>query len=99
VNATRSWNLAVVTLGISLAVFLASVAATAYGWHAVATVRAGGVSALAMAACGFWLHRAAGRFWSHVGQRGEDEDEGPAGPCPYPICHHNLPEAGERPAS
>jgi hypothetical protein len=84
-NATRSWNLAIVTLGACLAVFLAAVIAGASGWHAVATGRAAAVSFLAMVGCGVWLHLAAARFGPLEPEPDEDEPDG----CPYESCHHN----------
>ena len=60
-NPVRSWNLAIVTLGLCLAAFLASVIASAYGWHPGTTVRTAGASGLAMIGCGLWLNRAAGK--------------------------------------
>jgi hypothetical protein len=85
VNATRSWNLAIVTLALSLAAFLASVIATTSGWHTVATGRAAGISGLACLACGVWLHLSAARLGPLEPEPDEDERPG----CPYEICHHS----------
>lgn len=76
VNATRSWNLAIVTLGVCLAAFLASVIATTTGWHSVATGRAAASSALAMVGCGVWLHLAAARLGPLEPEPGDDEEAG-----------------------
>lgn len=79
VTATRSWNAAIVTLGLCLAAFLASVIATTAGWHSVATGRAAAVSALAVVACGVWLRLAGGRFGPLEAEPGEDEPDGGPG--------------------
>lgn len=61
-NATRSWNLAIVATSLILGAFLFSAIAYTTGWHTGATGRVTGISALALIACGVWLHLSAVRF-------------------------------------
>ena len=60
--ANRSWNAAFAAIVVCAAAFVASVIASAYGWHPAFTGPAAGACALALVASGVWLHLAAARL-------------------------------------